>query len=561
MTAGPPLRRLTLLVTAVLAAPAVASPASPELVPVPSPALERFDEAVRAQLEEHLALLEELRARPDVERATLAQEYGKLGRLFLAYELLEPAVAALENARRLAPENGEWLYLLGYAQQQRGALEEAAAALRAQLEREPQDVAGRLRLAEVALEAGRVEAARALFEAARELPGAAAAARYGLGRLAALAGRYDEAAAHFEAVLAAQDDASSVRYPLALAYRELGRLAEARRELARRGQTPVRFPDPRLEGLAKLTTGATTHLYRGGLALRLGRRDVARRHFERAVELDPRDPEAHRALAFLLAESGDAAGALEHFRRAIALDPGNALLRYNAGTLLMQRGDLAAAVEQLRAAVREAPSFAEAWLNLASSLARSGKRQEALAAYERLLELEPENVAAHLIRARLLLRLERTQAALDELARIVELAPRTVPAYLRRAEILLRLERDREAREVLEAGLRAVPESGELSHALARILAASPLAEVRDGERALALARQVADARPSVEHLETVAMAYAELGQYDRALSWQERAIARARRGGGPPLTLLEARRDRYRRGEPCRAPWRRQAP
>ena len=64
--------------------------------------------------------------------------------------------------------------------------------------------------------------------------------------------------------------------------------------------------------------------------------------------------------------------------------------------------------------------------------------------------------------------------------------------------------------------------------------------------------------RKTIAHGETVAMALAELGRFDEAVSWQERLLEQARADGAPELVVqaLEARLGDYARGRPAREAW-----
>jgi hypothetical protein len=72
------------------------------------------------------------------------------------------------------------------------------------------------------------------------------------------------------------------------------------------------------------------------------------------------------------------------------------------------------------------------------------------------------------------------------------------------------------------------------------------------------LARSLVKGRATVEARETMAMALAELGEFEEALRWQREALAAADSGGhhdlaarmSDNLRLYEARR-------PCRTAWR----
>ncbi len=63
---------------------------------------------------------------------------------------------------------------------------------------------------------------------------------------------------------------------------------------------------------------------------------------------------------------------------------------------------------------------------------------------------------------------------------------------------------------------------------------------MRDGGRAVELAQSVVDEHPALNHLETLAMALAEAGRFDDAVTWQQRALEAERQaaGGNSPQRL-----------------------
>jgi hypothetical protein len=62
----------------------------------------------------------------------------------------------------------------------------------------------------------------------------------------------------------------------------------------------------------------------------------------------------------------------------------------------------------------------------------------------------------------------------------------------------------------------------------------------------------------TVDTLETMAMAQAELGQFSEAVTWQKEAIASAERAGERGIAARIADNLRlYESRKPCRTPWR----
>jgi len=89
-------------------------------------------------------------------------------------------------------------------------------------------------------------------------------------------------------------------------------------------------------------------------------------------------------------------------------------------------------------------------------------------------------------------------------------------------------------------------------------LAASSDPEVRDGAVALAAAQRIMQREPGIDHAETVAMALAELGQFEAAADLEDQILKRAQAGGlAQLLPAIERRLSAYRAGEPVRTPWK----
>jgi hypothetical protein len=106
--------------------------------------------------------------------------------------------------------------------------------------------------------------------------------------------------------------------------------------------------------------------------------------------------------------------------------------------------------------------------------------------------------------------------------------------------------------------MKAFPEQPGMAHALARLLAAAPDDQVRNGARALALVQDLLAKQTSLGLAETKAMALAELGRYDEAAGWQRQAIAASTQAGRSDLSKQLTENLRlYERKQPCRTPWR----
>lgn len=492
------------------------------MLPVALPSLDGLPESAQQQL--RLQYARTRGAAQDRPVEALGLEYGTLGQLLFTYDFLDAAEPAFRNAQALRPKDGQWIYYLGILYRQKGDFEAAEAQFEAVLDRQPDNALARLRLAEIHLESGRAETSVPLLETVIEAQPRNAFAYYLLGQIAYEAEAFDEAVAHYERVLNLQPAATQVHAPLGLAYRNLGNEERSQYHLDRRGRALVQLNDPRVQELEafKQSTGATA-LTEGQRLVDAGRYAEALTVLAQALAQDPTNPSVFLSLGAARAYSGNQAGAIEAFEQAIALDSTQSKAYYNLGALAVANGQQELAEEQFRSALMHDARHRNSHLELAELLRRSGRCQEALLHFEQTLEITPGDINArqHLAQCHLLL---GNYAA---------------------------------ARTLLEDGLQANPDHLGFVDALARVLASSPADDVRDGERALLLAEQAMTLQRRTETLETLAMAYAELGRYDEAVARQTEAIQLAeQQGHAGYLAHLKAHLQGYQFGTPCRKPW-----
>src|SRR5262249_35869347 len=145
-----------------------------------------------------------------------------------------------------------------------------------------------------------------------------------------------------------------------------------------------------------------------------------------------------------------------------------------------------------------------------------------------------------------------------EYANVIKIDPRVGEARFGLAIALAGLKRFEEARDRLLEGMKLFPDRLEFVGALARLYATAPEAQVRNGGRARTPAQELVRRRKSADAQETMAMALAEVGEFEAAARWQHEAIAAAESAGHHELAALMADNLRlYQRHLPCRTAWR----
>lgn len=177
----------------------------------------------------------------------------------------------------------------------------------------------------------------------------------------------------YEMMLQADRDNAALHDDVALLYAQAGNVARVAGHFA---ETVRIKPD-----------SAPAQYNLGTALLVQGKRDEARRAFERAVEIDPAYANAHRSLGTVLYREGKLDEASRSYRRAIQLAPNDVSAHHNLGVLLQVQGKLADAIAEYREAVRMDDRYVDAHYGLAVSFAEMGQFDQAVASAEKALAL------------------------------------------------------------------------------------------------------------------------------------------------------------------------------
>ncbi len=279
-------------------------------------------------------------------------------------------------------------------------------------------------------------------------------------------------------------------------------------------------------------------------------------HLEASLDLAPDYPNAHHLMGVALSELGRLEEAERHFRTAIAVDPETALPYYSLGVLLSRAQRLDEAIEVLRAALRKDPTHANTYGALGVALAQQGEVDEALRLLEQGVALDPESIELAFNYGLLFQRAGRVEAARGVYGRILASRPGHLPSLHNLVTLDLEAGRPGSAVARLEAIARSHPDDITAAVRLAWILASHPDGAIRDGARALRIARDLSGdgRRADPRLLDLLAGATAETGDAARAAQIAERAARIAAESGARELAeQIRARARSYVQGRPWR--------
>jgi tetratricopeptide (TPR) repeat protein len=299
-----------------------------------------------------------------------------------------------------------------------------------------------------------------------------------------------------------------------------------------------------------------------GIALhKQGMLEEAVTEYNKALRIQPDYMEAHYNLGLALVKEGKLDEAIAQYRSALEINPANEDARYNLGNALVKAGNPDEAIAQYRQALQINPDDAEARNNLGVVYAGKGQWEEAIAQYQRALQINPHYADACFNLGRAFLRKGDFDAALacfqkttalsaDPLARWSGLAndflqkkdfdeaivcsrqalkinPRSAGTWASLGLAYFQKGQAKEAIESWQQALELEPDQLYVLNNLAWCLATTPDPFLRDGGKAVALAKQAdqlsGGANPVVLH--TLAAAEAETGGYPLAAATARRAL------------------------------------
>lgn len=230
---------------------------------------------------------------------------------------------------------------------------------------------------------------------------------------------------------------------------------------------------------------ANAHHLMGVVLSNAGQLEQAQAHYHRAIELEPERALTYVHLGELLAVRGDVRRAVELYRKALELDPRDAVAHNNLGIALAGLGHYEEAAHQMQQAMELDPGLVDSRYNYGLVLAQSGQLEIAETAFREVLRSDPVHIGAHHNLASIYLLRGQAQRAIGELEQVLRQVPHELSALIR----------------------------------LAWLLATHEDATVRDGERAVRMARGVAQGTQNRDPqvLDALAAAYAETGRFDLA--------------------------------------------
>jgi tetratricopeptide (TPR) repeat protein len=255
-----------------------------------------------------------------------------------------------------------------------------------------------------------------------------------------------------------------------------------------------------------------------------------------------RNPEcwmAHTNLAMALLQQGRLDEAITHYRSALQMQPDSWDAEYNLGTALVKKGEVDEAMRHCERAVAMRPTDPDAQVSLGDALLRKGRINDAIDHYQKAMTARPDYFLASYGLCQALLEKGELDGAIQVCGKALEIWPLDVDCHTTLAIALEEKGNAAEAMQHYQKALEVSPQSIPTLTNLAWLLATSKDASVRNGAKAIELARQADRLTGGANTLvlRTLAAAYAEDGQFVNAIRTARSAIQLTRMQGEDSLT------------------------
>jgi protein O-mannosyl-transferase len=247
-----------------------------------------------------------------------------------------------------------------------------------------------------------------------------------------------------------------------------------------------------------------------------------------------RNPEcwmAHTNLGIVLLQKGQIDDGIAHYRSALQIQPNSWDAEYNLGTALLGRGDVDEAILHCEKAVAMQPNDPDAQVSLGDALLGKKRIDDAISHYQQALAMRPDYFLAHYGLGRALLDKGELNAAIQNCRDALLIRPDDPDCHTVLAVALDEKGETAEAIQHYEQALKISPKSISALTNLAWVLATCPDGSLRNGSRAVEIAKQADHLLGGTNTLvlRSLAAAYAESRQFGKATETARAAIELAR--------------------------------
>jgi tetratricopeptide (TPR) repeat protein len=281
------------------------------------------------------------------------------------------------------------------------------------------------------------------------------------------------------------------------------------------------------EALRLNPRNAYARLTRGQLFALKREYDKAAADLNEVLRLEPRNANALIARGAMWLSMGDSDKAWTDFNEEIRLDAANGTAYARRGWVSQARGDNDQAIADYTEAIRLGDTSWEVRMNRGILYGGKGEYRNALADFDEAIRLNPALADGYRFRGFSRRQIGDVEGAIGDYTEAIRLGPKNSGVFNYRGYARMMKGDYVKALDDFDEALRLKPDSSRPLLNRAVIRSTCPDSKLRDGAKAVADAKAACDQYPVLNAfcLATLAAAYAEDGQFDKAVEYQKQAL------------------------------------